>query len=136
MTYEECDARWGRINPATYGTDLDINENTNSFGGSRKRQPDVNMDQDTIRAIAVIANQFANSGPDKGKVKANKRQKRAHSQGGPWCKHFNHREYPNEKTDMGCVGPDKVHYVHSCSVRVPPGNRKCGKADHNALTHP
>ena len=129
LTYEECDARWARINPVTYGTDLDDDNNNSSR--SKKRQHEVHIDENSAKVIAAaFANHIA-------APKANRAQtaKKPRKSSGLWCKYFNKGPCPNAPTAQGCIGPDKIAYIHSCSVKVPPGNRACGSRDHNALSH-
>ena len=124
LTYEECDARWSRINPATYGTDLNTDENANT---SKKRQHEVLFDRHTAKALVdAVASQV--------RGKSAKKAKKSNS--GPWCRYYNKGECPNAQTTVGCKGPDKTAYIHACDARIGPGNRKCASRDHNALHCP
>ena len=98
-TYEECGARWKRINPATYGN------------VERKRMIENEKDEVTDKVVDKV---LARMGKKDGKQ--HKKTKKA--RGGPWCKYFNKGHCPNEQQTNGCMGPNRVAYEHSCDARL------------------
>lgn len=126
LNYDEASSRWSGVNQATYG-----------IPDNRKRARE-GEEEGQAQMAAVLSNLTRTLGSlakNKSPSPASKKAKKVVS-GGPYCKHFNTvAGCPNVQSTQGCIGPDRTPYVHSCNLKVPPGNRICGNKDHNALNH-
>ena len=121
-TYEECEARWNRVNPG-------IQRKRKAEKGKEERKKDEEAEKRIADKVVARIGRV-----DSHKPNPAKKQKKARK--GPFCKFYNKGPCPNVQSTLGCIGPNRVEYEHSCDVNLGGGRGVCGRTDHTALTHP